>query len=66
VEVIWKRKWYPAKVLTVERGVHLIHFVDYDSEWDEWVGAERIRRAGNTNRPPSDPWRTDRIQPWGH
>ena len=26
VEVIWKRKWYPAKVLSVERGVHLIHY----------------------------------------
>jgi hypothetical protein len=66
VEVIWKRKWYPAKVLSVERGVHLIHYVDYDPEWDEWVGAERIRRVTSTNRPPSDEWRTDTLQPWGH
>ena len=64
VEVIWKRKWYPAKVLSVERGVHLIHYVDYDHDSDEWVGAERIRRVTSTNRPPSDTWRTDRLQPW--
>jgi hypothetical protein len=64
VEVNWKRKWYPAKVLSVERGVHLIHYVDYDSEWDEWVGAERIRRVSNTNRPLKDTWRTDKIRGW--
>jgi hypothetical protein len=66
VEVIWKRKWYPAKVVSVERGVHLIHYVDYDSDWDEWVGAERIRRAGSTNQRLSEPWRTDRITPWSN
>jgi hypothetical protein len=64
VEVIWKRKWYPAKVLSVERGVHLIHYVDYDDGWDEWVGAERIRRSSNTNRRESGTWRTDAIRQW--
>ena len=64
VEVNWKRKWYPAKVLSVARGVHLIHYVDYDNEFDEWVGAERIRRITATNRPPNDTWRTDKLQPW--
>ncbi len=64
VEVNWKRKWYQAKVLSVERGVHLIHYVNYDDEWDEWVGAERIRRASTTNRPLNDTWRTDKIRPW--
>jgi hypothetical protein len=44
VEVNWKQKWYPAIVLNVERGVHLIHYVGYDNGWDEWVGAERMRR----------------------
>jgi len=63
VEVIWKREWYPAKVMTVERGVHLIHYRDYDERWDEWVGADRIRRATGINRPPSGTWRTDIIRP---
>jgi hypothetical protein len=63
VEVIWKREWYPAKVMRVERGVHLIHYRDYDDSWDEWVGAERIRRVTNTNRPQSETWRTDLIRP---
>ena len=66
VEVIWERKWYPAKVISVDTGVHLIHYVNYDHGWDEWVGAERIRRASAANRPPDDTWRTDRIQPWVH
>jgi len=61
VEVIWKRKWYPARVVSVEQGVHLIHYIDYDQGWDEWVGAERIRRASNTNRRESG-WRTDVIR----
>ncbi len=63
VEVIWKRKWYPAKVLSVERGVHLIHYFGYDDGWDEWVGAERIRRTVNTPRPQGTTWRTDKIGP---
>jgi hypothetical protein len=61
IDVIWKRKWYPAKVLSVERGVHLIHYLDYDDGWDEWVGAERIRRANNPGPRPSG-WRTDAIR----
>jgi Caspase domain/Agenet domain len=45
VEVLWKKKWYPATVLKVEDGIHLIHYTDYDSSWDEWVSSKRIRRA---------------------
>ncbi|HMG75495.1 MAG TPA: agenet domain-containing protein [Pyrinomonadaceae bacterium] len=63
VEVIWKREWYPAKVMRVERGVHLIHYRDYDDVWDEWVGAERIRRVTGAIRPQSETWRTDVIRP---
>jgi hypothetical protein len=43
VDVEWKGKWYPAEVLKVENGIHLIHYVDYDSSWDEWAGPKRIR-----------------------
>lgn len=43
VEVLWKKKWYPATVLEAKDGVHLIHYTDYESKWDEWVPSRRIR-----------------------
>ncbi len=43
VEVLWKKKWYPARVLRAKDGVHLIHYTDYQSSWDEWVASKRIR-----------------------
>ena len=45
VEVKWKRKWYPAKILDVHAGIHKIHYEDYGSDWDEWVSAKRIRQT---------------------
>lgn len=45
VEVLWQKKWYPATVLKVKDGIHLIHYADYDSSWDEWVSSKRIRRG---------------------
>ena len=43
VDVLWKKHWYPATVLQAKDGVHLIHYTDYDSKWDEWVPSRRIR-----------------------
>jgi hypothetical protein len=43
VEVLWKKEWYPATVLQAKDGVHLIHYTDYDPDWDEWVSSKRIR-----------------------
>jgi hypothetical protein len=43
VEVRWKKKWYPATVLQVKDGIHLIHYTDYDAKWDEWVPSKRVR-----------------------
>jgi Caspase domain/RNA binding activity-knot of a chromodomain/Agenet domain len=47
VEVEWKKKWYPAKVLEVKGGAHYITYADYGSEWDEWVPSNRIRKIKN-------------------
>jgi hypothetical protein len=44
VEVRWKGKWYAAKILKNDGGVHLIHYIGFDDGWDEWVSAARIRR----------------------
>ena len=43
VEVQWKKKWYPATILKVKDGIHLIHYTDYEAKWDEWVPSKRIR-----------------------
>jgi hypothetical protein len=43
VEVLWKKHWYPATVLQAKDGVHLIHYTDYESKWDEWVPSRRMR-----------------------
>jgi hypothetical protein len=44
VEVLWKKQWYPATVLQAKEGVHLIHYNDYETKWDEWVPSRRIRQ----------------------
>jgi hypothetical protein len=44
VEVQWKRRWYPATVLDVQRGVHYIQYDEFGSEWNEWVALKRIRQ----------------------
>ena len=45
VEVLWQKEWYPATILKVKDGIHLIHYTDYDASWDEWVASKRIRKA---------------------
>jgi hypothetical protein len=44
VEVRWKGDWFPAVVLDVRSGIHLIHYDGYGAEWDEWVAGRRVRR----------------------
>lgn len=44
VEVEWRGRWYPALVLERAGDRTLVHYVGYESRWDEWVTAERIRR----------------------
>jgi hypothetical protein len=46
VEVEWEKKWYPAKVVRVRADFAYIHYDGFGEEWDEWVGAKRIRARG--------------------
>jgi hypothetical protein len=46
VEVEWGGSWYAAEVLRVGGGSSLIHYTGWDSSWDEWVPAGRVRPAG--------------------
>ncbi len=43
VEVEWKGKWWPAKVLEGRLGLHRIHYDGFTDVWDEWVSPKRIR-----------------------
>lgn len=47
-EVLWKGTWYAAKVTRVneEQTRCFIRYTGYGSEWDEWVGQDRIRIKG--------------------
>lgn len=43
VEVEWNGHWYAAEVIQTKDGKYFIHYTGYESNWDEWVGPERIR-----------------------
>jgi hypothetical protein len=45
VEVEWHGSWYAAEVLQVNGPLTRIHYTGWDSSWDEWVPAGRIRPA---------------------
>jgi hypothetical protein len=44
-DVLWKGTWYPATVTKVndDQSRCFIRYTGYGSEWDEWVGQDRIR-----------------------
>lgn len=74
VEVRSEGQWWKAKVIDYRGGAFHVHYYGYEDSDDEWVrlsqirepGAERSRRSGGTNKPLSEPWRTDRFTPWGN
>jgi len=43
VEVEWEQTWYPAQVIAIQGRESLVHYVDFEASWDEWVGPDRIR-----------------------
>ncbi len=43
VDVNWKGSWYPARVISTGKNKWKIHYDGYDSSWDEWVTASRMR-----------------------
>ena len=44
VEIEWKKQWYPATIVNVNGGSHLVTYNGYGHDWDEWVTYKRIRR----------------------
>ncbi len=45
VQGLWKGEYYPAKILKAENGRFFVHYLGFESKWDEWVTCERIRKA---------------------
>ena len=43
VMVEWHSYWYGAEVLRRSGPEYFIHYTGYGSNWDEWVGPDRIR-----------------------
>jgi hypothetical protein len=44
VDVLWNGKWYDANILAVAAGEkYRIHYVGFNSSWDEWVTDARVR-----------------------
>jgi hypothetical protein len=66
IEVEWGGKWWAAEILRVSGSQSLIHYTGWDSSWDEWVPASRIRPACPVSAPPppvSVPLATAATQP---
>jgi hypothetical protein len=47
-QVLWKGKWYPAKVTKVneDQSNCFIRYDGYGAEWDEWVSTGRFKKVG--------------------
>jgi hypothetical protein len=43
IEVEWNGRWYPATILKKDGERTRIHYVGFETNWDEWVTKERIR-----------------------
>ena len=43
VSVNFKDQWFPASILAIDGMKFQIHYDGYGSEWDEWVGLDRIK-----------------------
>ncbi|MDP6234407.1 MAG: Tudor-knot domain-containing protein [Candidatus Poseidoniaceae archaeon] len=43
VKVEWNGSWWDALIREQKDGLYLIHYVGFDSSWDEWVDSSRIK-----------------------
>ena len=44
IKVEWEGNWWDANILEINGENHLIHYVGFDSSWDEWVTTERMQK----------------------
>lgn len=62
IEANWKGSWYPAEILKQEGDRYFIHYLGYDSSWDEWVTGDRIREKGGVQEEKAEP-QEEKIEP---
>ena len=43
IKVEWNGSWWDAIIREVDGENYLIHYIGFDSSWDEWVGTNRIK-----------------------
>ena len=43
VKVEWKGSWWDGLIREVKGDSYLIHYVGFDSSWDEWVDDSRLQ-----------------------
>ena len=43
VKVEWKGSWWDALIREVSENQYLIHYIGFDSSWDEWITVERMK-----------------------
>ena len=43
VKVEWEGSWWDALIREIHDGKYFIHYVGFDSSWDEWVDDSRIK-----------------------
>ncbi len=43
IEVEYKGKWYKARTIETNGAQWKVHYINFDSSWDEWVGRDRRR-----------------------
>lgn len=59
VDVEWRGSWFPAVILERRGSRYLVHYEGYSEDWDELVGAERIRARSSTPEPDEEPEEPD-------
>ncbi|RAH16309.1 MAG: hypothetical protein CMB56_000825 [Methanobacteriota archaeon] len=43
VKVEWRGSWWDATIIEINDERYLIHYIGFDTSWDEWVTSERIQ-----------------------
>ena len=46
VDILWKGKYYPGKIMEVKEDQFHISYDGYGTEWYEWVKADRLKMPG--------------------
>lgn len=44
VQVEWNGIWYKAEIIDITKDKYKIHYEGYGTEWDEWVGNNRMKK----------------------